>query len=139
MQLIDAIVSCVATETWAENGGGEAEVRWIKPGFLVVSQTQAVHEEVRALLATIRDVRKRPANAAADAADSAAADATDANRVTTRYYSLKLGESANPDFSPPAGSRPDHRIAAGGTLDREARRRPIGGSQHPAGPGCFAA
>ena len=56
-QLIDAIVSCVVTDTWAENGGGEAEVRWIKPGFLVVSQTQAVHEEVRALLATIRDVR----------------------------------------------------------------------------------
>jgi hypothetical protein len=57
-QLIDAIVSCVSTETWALNGGGEADVRWIKPGFLVVSQTQAVHEEVRALLATIRAVLK---------------------------------------------------------------------------------
>jgi hypothetical protein len=61
--LIDAIVACVATDTWAENGGGEAEIRWINPGFLVVSQTQAVHEEVRALLATIRDVHKRTTNA----------------------------------------------------------------------------
>jgi hypothetical protein len=67
--LIDAIVACVATETWAENGGGEAEIRWINPGFLVVSQTQAVHEELRALLATIRDVRKRPINANATNAD----------------------------------------------------------------------
>ena len=96
-ELIDAVVSCVATETWAENGGGEAEVRWIKPGFLVISQTQAVHEEVHALLATIRDVRKRPVNAAAEAADPAAAADADANRVTTRYYALKLGESANPE------------------------------------------
>jgi hypothetical protein len=92
-ELIDAVVACVATDTWAENGGGEAEIRWLKPGFLVISQTQAVHEEVHALLATIRDVRKRPSNAGADAA----ADAAEANRVTTRYYSLKLGDSANPE------------------------------------------
>ena len=94
-ELIDAVVACVASETWAENGGGEAEIRWLQPGFLVISQTQAVHEEVHALLATIRDVRKRPSNAAAETADSAAAAAADANRVTTRYYSLKIGESAN--------------------------------------------
>ncbi len=57
-ELIDAVVACVASETWAENGGGEAEIRWLQPGFLVISQTQAVHEEVHALLETIRDVRK---------------------------------------------------------------------------------
>jgi hypothetical protein len=96
-ELIDAVVACVASESWAENGGGEAEIRWLQPGFLVISQTQAVHEEVHALLATIRNVRKRPANAAADAADSAEDAATDADLVTTRYYSLNLGESANPE------------------------------------------
>ncbi len=57
--LIDAIVSCVASETWAVNGGGEAEVRPLKPGLLVVSQTQAVQEEVADLLRAIRKMRER--------------------------------------------------------------------------------
>jgi hypothetical protein len=57
--LIDSIVTCVATETWAENGGGEAEVRPLKPGLLVISQTQAVQEEVAGLLAAIRKMRER--------------------------------------------------------------------------------
>jgi hypothetical protein len=91
-QLIDAIVSCVSTDTWAENGGGEAEVRWIKPGFLVVSQTQAVHEEIRALLATIRDVRAHRSVDGPDPADSAAADA---NRVNTQYYALEMSDAAS--------------------------------------------
>jgi hypothetical protein len=55
--LIDTIVSCVATDTWAENGGGEAEIRPFAPGLLVVSQTQAVHEDISALLSNIRGVR----------------------------------------------------------------------------------
>src|SRR5690606_6406610 len=44
--LIDLIISTVAADTWAENGGGEAEIRPF-PGnlSLVISQTQAVHEE----------------------------------------------------------------------------------------------
>ena len=33
--LIDLIVSTVATETWAENGGGEAEIRPFPTGVLV--------------------------------------------------------------------------------------------------------
>ena len=41
-ELIDAVVACVASESWAENGGGEAEIRWLQPGFLVISQMQAV-------------------------------------------------------------------------------------------------
>ncbi len=53
--LIDLIVSTVAQETWAENGGGEAEIR---PFFtnlsLVISQTQAVHEEIADLLQQLR-------------------------------------------------------------------------------------
>src|SRR5690606_36711346 len=44
-----------ATETWAENGGGEAEVRPFPTNLsLVISQTQAVHEEIADLLEQLR-------------------------------------------------------------------------------------
>jgi general secretion pathway protein D len=53
--LIDLIVSTVQTETWAENGGGEAEIRPFPTNLsLVISQTQAVHEEIADLLEQLR-------------------------------------------------------------------------------------
>lgn len=53
--LIDLIVSTVATDTWAENGGGEAEIRPFPTNLsLVISQTQAVHEEIADLLQQLR-------------------------------------------------------------------------------------
>jgi general secretion pathway protein D len=53
--LIDLIVSTVQTETWAENGGGEAEIRPFPTNLsLVISQTQAVHEEIADLLQQLR-------------------------------------------------------------------------------------
>lgn len=58
--LIDAIVSCVHCETWSENGGGEAEIRPLPPGLLVISQTQAVHEQVAELLNAIRETLHQP-------------------------------------------------------------------------------
>jgi hypothetical protein len=83
--LIDTIVSCIATESWAENGGGEAEIRPLKPGLLVISQTQAVHEEIRDLLAAIQQTRQdRPV--AADAASNAADD----EPLVTRCYLLNI-------------------------------------------------
>jgi hypothetical protein len=57
--LIEVIVSCVQTDTWAENGGGQAEVRPLPSGLLVISQTPAVHEEVSALLNKIRKMREK--------------------------------------------------------------------------------
>ena len=57
--LIDAIQSCVATDSWAVNGGGQAEVQALPSGLLVVSQTAAVHEEVNALLNKIRKMREQ--------------------------------------------------------------------------------
>jgi hypothetical protein len=57
--LIDAIYGCVQTETWAENGGGQAEIRPLPSGLLVVSQTPAVQEEVSALLSKIRKMREK--------------------------------------------------------------------------------
>lgn len=53
--LIDLIVSTIATETWAENGGGEAEIRPFPTNLsLVISQTQNVHEEIADLLEQLR-------------------------------------------------------------------------------------
>jgi hypothetical protein len=57
--LIDAISSCVASDSWAENGGTQADMRPIMPGLLVVSQTPAIHEEVKSLLAKIRKAREQ--------------------------------------------------------------------------------
>ena len=57
--LIDAIYACVATETWAANGGGQAEIRPLPSGLLVVSHTPAVQEEVGTLLNKIRKMREQ--------------------------------------------------------------------------------
>lgn len=66
--LIDLIVSTVATESWAENGGGEAEIRPFPGGVYVdaegVLQTASVKEDVAASALSMRpkggstDVRK---------------------------------------------------------------------------------
>lgn len=53
--LIDLIVSTVATDSWAETAGGSAEVRPFPTNLsLVISQTQAVHEEIADLLEQLR-------------------------------------------------------------------------------------
>jgi general secretion pathway protein D len=53
--LIDLIVSTVATDSWAENGGGTAEIRPFPTNLsLVISQTQAVHEQIADLLEQLR-------------------------------------------------------------------------------------
>jgi hypothetical protein len=72
--LIDTIVSCISSETWAENGGGESEIRPLNPGFLVVSQTAEVHEEIEGLLNTVRELKGRPVAAAAGAGFDASLD-----------------------------------------------------------------
>ena len=53
--LIDLITSTVATDSWAENGGGQAEIRPFPTNLsLVISQTQAVHEQIADLLEQLR-------------------------------------------------------------------------------------
>jgi hypothetical protein len=81
--LIDSIVSCVATESWAENGGGESEIRPLQPGFLIVSQTHAVHDEIRGLLSTIRQMNNRPVVAV-----GAEGKAASGEEVVTQSYRL---------------------------------------------------
>lgn len=99
-KLVDTIAACVATETWAVNGGGEAEIRPLEPGLLVISQTQLVHDEVRDLLDTIREVYAR--RAAGGATSDAAAGfvspvADDAQKVVTRSYLLQINQPAGSD------------------------------------------
>jgi len=91
--LIDTILSCVATETWAKNGGGEAEIRMLEPGLLVISQIQPIHDEVRDLIKTIRDMSSnQPA-----AADPVAVEKSTADNVVIRSYVLQLNPSNNVD------------------------------------------
>jgi hypothetical protein len=60
-QLVGVVTACIATETWAVKGGGEAEIRPLRPGQLVVSQTRPVHDDIADLLAAMRKVSGRPA------------------------------------------------------------------------------
>jgi hypothetical protein len=57
--LVDAICSCVASGTWAVNGGTGADIRPLPSGLLVVSHTPAVQEQVSALLSKIRKMREQ--------------------------------------------------------------------------------
>ena len=58
--LAEVIVACIAGETWAKSGGGEAEIRPLRPGLLVVSQTRAVHDEIASLFAAMRKILHQP-------------------------------------------------------------------------------
>jgi hypothetical protein len=61
--LADILVNSIASESWAKNGGGEAVIKTLRPGLLVVSQTQAVHEEIGDLLSLIRNTLEEPIHA----------------------------------------------------------------------------
>lgn len=91
--LIDTIASCVSRETWKENGGTEAEIRALKPGMLVISQTQAVHEEIASLLNAVRDMRDTHEHG--DHGD--AAPAAGAEGVVTRSYVLQINQAEDLD------------------------------------------
>jgi hypothetical protein len=77
--LIDTIVSTIETGSWAENGGGEAEIRPLKPGLLVISQSQSVHKQIDGLLQAIREMRGPGGVAGGGSAD-----------VVTRLYALDV-------------------------------------------------
>lgn len=83
--LIDVIVNCVAADTWAENGGGEAEIRSLGHGLLVISQTEAVHDEIRELLRAVSRISRRTSAGQASDGDALLSDA---DTVVTRNYSL---------------------------------------------------
>lgn len=58
--IIDMIVSIVAADSWAENGGGEAEIRPIPAArAIAVSQCLLVHLTIEDLLTRVRELRRR--------------------------------------------------------------------------------
>jgi hypothetical protein len=93
--LVDTILSTIHSETWAANGGGEAEIRSLKPGLLVISQTHAVQDEVRGLLSGIRQVRQKPVTAVTAAAlprRNEVSPAPVASNTVTRHYMLQINQ-----------------------------------------------
>lgn len=56
--LINVIISTVAPDSWLENGGGEADIRPLQPGLLIISQTADVHERIQHLLAALRQAKQ---------------------------------------------------------------------------------
>lgn len=56
--LANILTTTVASDTWAENGKGESSISGMQPGLLVVSQSQAVHEQIREALAAIRSAKQ---------------------------------------------------------------------------------
>jgi hypothetical protein len=57
--LIEAIVSCVESDSWKENGTGEGELVLVKPGILIVSTTRIVQDKVERFLDQLRRVKTK--------------------------------------------------------------------------------
>ncbi|HEX4413065.1 MAG TPA: STN domain-containing protein [Lacipirellulaceae bacterium] len=89
----DVIRSCVLTDTWSANGGGQSEVRTIEPDLLVISQTASAQEQVRDLLNAIRKSHQQGDTTPTNAAKIAVKH----KNVVTRSYTLKMNPSNNPN------------------------------------------
>ena len=59
--LIDIIASTIAPDTWADNGGGVAQIRSLpQRGCLVISQTTTAHGQIGDLLSALRQPAVNP-------------------------------------------------------------------------------
>lgn len=81
--LIDTIVSVVELESWIENGTGPAEIYPYPPGMLVIAQNRQVHQQIEALLATMREVKQ------AIQANSHVANEEPSKAVCTRAFRIQ--------------------------------------------------
>lgn len=90
--LRDVIVACVAPDTWTAGGGGTGEIRPLPSGLLVISQTQAVHDEIRELLDVMRQMSGQPPRQAAAAWPASP-------RLVTRHYMLQITAVGEPGQS----------------------------------------
>lgn len=86
-ELTTTITDCVATDTWSENGGGTANIRIVRPALLVISQSQATHDEIRRLLTAIRAAHAESGNKQPTAAS---APKNETAGIATRSYILQL-------------------------------------------------
>jgi hypothetical protein len=57
--LVQIIKDCVASDSWADNGGGQAEILPLSGGLIVVTQTDTVQQQIRDLLATIQKMNRK--------------------------------------------------------------------------------
>ena len=55
--LVETIVDCVEYDSWEENRTGAGKIQLLRPGILVVAQTNRVHRQVKELLDALRAVR----------------------------------------------------------------------------------
>lgn len=89
--LIDILISSVSIDTWADNGGGEGDIRGLRPGLLVITQSQDVHNQIRGILAAIRRgkqfVEHGPRNAESVIPKSGELDEESATRTPRRKNS----------------------------------------------------
>ncbi len=84
--LIEAITAQTDSASWAENGGGEADIRSASPGTLVVSQREQTHVELLALLEAYREaLRSSKPRVAPD----------DGDELTTVYYRTYTGVASD--------------------------------------------
>ena len=83
--LVDAIIACIATDSWAEFGGGEAEIRSLPNGLLLVSQTPSNHDEIRQLIDAVTKLGLHPN---ADQLAGRNGPLADKDPVVTRNYKL---------------------------------------------------
>ncbi|MEM1303450.1 MAG: hypothetical protein AAGG46_01050 [Planctomycetota bacterium] len=97
--IMNAVVYLVASETWAQNGGGESDLLITPTGLLIVSQTESVHDGIVALLEAMRCV---PSAALADPRTVRHADALQ-NEIDFRLPAAGSGSGCMSE----AGSQPD--------------------------------
>ncbi|MEM7479457.1 MAG: hypothetical protein AAF483_31110, partial [Planctomycetota bacterium] len=75
--LLDAVIQQTSPDEWFDNGG-EGEIRFAKPGVMVVYQTQKRHDDVLTLLENYRFALRA----------SKPREAEEKSEVTTRYYRM---------------------------------------------------
>jgi hypothetical protein len=96
--LIDAITACAAPDSWSENGGGQANIRPLKPGLLVISQTPAHHEEVKGLMEKIRKIREQvPITNSRQRTPERASNRPSSSKPASSEPPAGQGENANND------------------------------------------
>jgi hypothetical protein len=96
--LLEAITAQTDSASWAQNGGGEADIRSATPGTLVVSQREHAHVELLALLEAYREALR-------SSKDRAAPDNGD--ELTTVYYRTYTGLASDLTKLLPAMAAPD--------------------------------
>lgn len=78
--LTSALSSQVLPESWAMNGGGMCEIRFAKPGVMVVSQSEEGHRQMLGLLASYREALRQ--------SKPRPVERDDPQQVVTRFYRL---------------------------------------------------